>query len=292
MLAGTDQELQEFQRNVTLQRQLGVEAYLLTPDEAKKLVPQLNVEDTPGASYCPTDGYADPYSLVQGFLSASKRLGVKVYEDIEVTGITASKGKIRGVNTTDGKISAPIVVNAAGAYASQVGKMIGVNLPVHPTRRHLFVTAPVEAFRKDCPMVVDFHTGFWFRREGQALIFGMRNPDEPEGLDISVDWSWLRAMAPTASHRLPLLDSLGISRAQAGLHPDTSDNNAIMGKVPDLDGLVCACGFGGHGFMHAPAAGKTVAELILEGQASSVDIAALALTRFAAGHCREEQCFI
>lgn len=292
LLATTDQELQDFQRNVSLQRELGLEVHLLSPEEAKKIVPELNTDDIAGATYCPTDGYADPYSLTQGFVSCAKRFGARVCEETEVTGIVTKSRKVRGVVTADGEISAPIVVNAAGPHASLLGRMVGADIPIRPSRRHVFVTAPTDVIRRDCPMVVDFHTGFWFRREGPGLIFGMRNPQEQESFDISVDWGWLRSLAPIGSHRLPLLENIGISRAWAGLHSDTSDCNAILGQVPDVEGFICAVGFSGHGFMHAPVVGKTIAELILEGEASSVDISSLALSRFGTGEGKAEQCFI
>ena len=134
-------------------------------------------------------------------------------------------------------IEAPAVVNAAGPHAAQIGKMVGIHIPVRPSRRHIFVTAPVREFGKDMPMVVEFHNGFWFRREGPALIFGMRNPNEPEGFDTALDWGFLPIIAEAASHRLPLIEDTGIMRAQAGLHEDTPDANAFIGRVPDVDGL-------------------------------------------------------
>ena len=141
-------------------------------------------------------------------------------------------------------------------------------------------------------MIIDFHTGFWFRREGPGLIFGGRNPQEAEGFDITVDWSWLHQLAPTGTHRLPLLEGLGITRAWAGLHSDTPDCNALLGPVSQVEGFFCAVGFSGHGFMHSPAVGKVLAESILEGKASSVEVSPLSLNRFTAGEGNAEHCFI
>jgi sarcosine oxidase subunit beta len=169
--------------------------------------------------------------------------------------------------------------------------MIGVDIPVHPSRRHIFVTAPLDAIQKDSPMVVDFHNGFWFRREGPGLIFGMRNPDEPEGFDISVDWGFLPTIAEAASHRLPFLRDVGVGRAQAGLHDDTPDANAIIGMVPGMEGLYLACGFSGHGFMHSPGVGRMVAGLVLE-KPSASEILPFAPERFKLQVYQKEQCFI
>jgi len=236
MLATTEDELETFRENIELERKLGLEVDLLSTRETKELVPRLEVGDVLGATFCRSDGYADPYSVVTGFASAARRLGVKILEGVEVIGIDLKGDRIKGVLTTAGRFAAPVVVNAAGAYAGTVGRMVGLDIPIHPTRRHIFVTEPVLdriSLARDfpwpnLPMVVDFRNGFWFRQEGRCILFGMRNPDEPESFDTSVDWDFLaRAVAPAACHRLPSLADIGIMRAQAGLHPDTADEIAI-----------------------------------------------------------------
>ncbi len=292
ILATTQQEMDDFQRNVSLQQGLGLEVYSLSPQQAREIVPQLNIEDVLGATYCPTDGYADPYSVVQGFASAAKRLGVKIYEETEVTGIKTVGDRVQGVLTREGEFEAPVVVDAAGPYAAQIGRMVGLDIPARPSRRHLFVTAPLDEIPRDTPMIIDFHNGFWFRREGTGLIFGMRNPDEPEGFDTTVDWGFLPTIAEAAAHRLPFLGDTGIMRGQAGLHSDTPDHNAILGRVDGIEGLYLACGFSGHGFMHSPAVGRLIAELILEGKTPWLQTSALALSRFAGQLSQEEKSFI
>jgi len=292
MLAANEEELELFRQNVALQRKLGLKVYLFSPQQAKEMMPQLNVEDIVGATYCPTDGYADPYSVVQGFASAAMRLGVKIHEKTQVFGIKVAEGRMRGVLTTQGRFEAPITVIAAGAYAGQVGKMVGIDIPIRPSRRHVFVTTPLDEIPKKSPMVIDFHTGFWFRREGASLIFGMRKPSEPEGFNTTVDWGFLPALGEVACQRLPTLSSTGVMRAQAGLHADTPDYSAIIGNLPDIEGLYLACGFSGHGFMHSPAVGKAVAELILGAEASSSDIPSLPLDRFEKQTYRKERSFV
>ena len=290
MLATTEAELEIFRQSVALQRSLGAEVNLLSSQEAREIVPGLNVDDVLGATYCSDDGFDDPYSVVQGFASAARRLGVKIYQETDVTGITRT-GRTWCLTTSKGKLQSPTVVVATGAWSGQVGKMLGVDIPVHPSRRHIFVTTPLHEIAKNAPMVVEFCNGFWFRREGPGLIFGMRNPEEPESFDISVDWGFLPTIAETASHRLPFLKDMGVVRAQAGLHEDTPDANAIIDGVPGMEGLYLACGFSGHGFMHSPAVGRLVASLVLEKQAIS-ELAPFTLERFKAWAYRKEQCFI
>ena len=280
ILATNESELETFRQNVVLQRKLGLEVQLISPQEATELVPGLNVEDILGATFCPTDGYADPYSVVSGFASAAKRLGVEIHEETEVTSIELIGDKVKRVMTARDKFEAPVVVNAAGAYAGIVGRMVGLDIPIHPSRRHLFITEPIPHSEK-LPMVVDFHNGFWFRREDSCLIFGMRNPDEPQGFSTLVDWEFfIDVLAPVATQRLPRLRETGIMKGQAGLHSDTPDCMAILGETSAIAGLYLACGFSGHGFMHSPAVGRLIADLILKGETSPSDAHSLTLDRF------------
>jgi len=160
--------------------------------------------------------------------------------------------------------------------------MAGLDIPVRPSRRHIFVAGDKNEISRNAPLVIDFHNGLWFRREGPSLIFGMRNPDELEGFDTSIDWGFFtNSLAKAACHRLPFLSDVGILRAQAGLHSDTPDYNAILGEVPGIEGLYLACGFSGHGFMHSPATGRLMAELIMNGK-TDLDLSLLSLDRFKA----------
>jgi sarcosine oxidase subunit beta len=301
ILATSKAELAAFRDNIKLQRKLGLEVDLLSSEEAGKLVPGLNSDDVIGASFCVADGYADPYSVVSGFISAARKLGVKIHEETEVTGIKLVKGRVKGVQTTGGDFATDVVVNAAGPHAGIIAAMAGVNIPLQPSRRHIFITEPEygqdgslsSLSRPDLPMVVDFHNGFWFRREGACLIFGMRNPDEPGGFDTSVDWSFFSgALSKAACHRLPALYNTGIARGQAGLHSDTPDNNAILGETPGVRGLFLACGFSGHGFMHAPAVGRLITDLILKRKSALKEVSPFRLDRFRHPTQRKETVFI
>jgi sarcosine oxidase subunit beta len=301
MLATTEEELNTFRRNVEFQQKLGVPVEMLSPEEVTQLVPRIDITDVLGATFCRRDGYADPYSVVTGFAAAARGLGVKIYEDTEVISINLRDGKINGLTTTEGEISAPVIINAAGAEAATIGKMVNVDIPVHPTRRHIFITNPVfnrsssmsELQWLHLPLVIDFHNGFWFRREGPSLIFGMRNQAEQQGFYTTIDWDFFTdALVPAACHRLPILLDMAVMRAQVGLHPDTPDDMAIMGEVPDIEGLYLACGFNGHGFMHSPAIGRLMSELVL-GQISSLPYAELfSLDRFHHQLVLREKAFI
>ncbi|MCD6317892.1 FAD-binding oxidoreductase [Candidatus Aerophobetes bacterium] len=294
ILANTEEEMKIFQQNLALQDKLGLKVYLLSPQDVKKIIPQLNTEDILGATYCPTDGFADPSSVVQGFASSCRKMGAKIYEKTEAVGIEFKGEKIKKIVTNKGKFETAVLVNAAGPYAGIIGKMIGLDIPIRPSRRHIFVTEPLDKIRKNSPMIIDFHSGFWFRREGPSLIFGMRNPNEKEGFDTSIDWDFLtEVVAEVACHRLPLIADTGIMNAWAGLHADTPDCQAILGEVSGMEGVYLACGFSGHGFMHSPAVGKIIAELIF-GEKPFLDISSLSPDRFSrfSFQSQEEKIFI
>ena len=288
MLATTGDDMITLQKNVELQRNLGLEVELLSPSEVLEMVPQLRPDGILGGSFCKSDGYADPYSVVNGFASAARERGVKIIEDSEVVGIDVKKDGMKEVTTTAGKYSSPVIVNTAGPYAGPVGKMIDLDIPVRPSKRHIFITETIHHTEfieshiwNKFPMIVDFHSGLWLRREGPCLIFGRRNPEEPESFDTSIDWEYFtNVLGPEICYRFPVFENIGIMRAQAGLHSDTPDNIAILGKAPGFEGVYLACGFSGHGFMHSPAVGRIMAELILNGKTSFHDIDLFNLERF------------
>lgn len=288
-LATTEEEVTAFQQNVALQRSLGLKVEILSPPEAKDLVPALNVEDVLLATYCPTDGYADPHSVLQGFAKGARRLGVEMCTDTEATAIELKAGKVRAVATNQGRIETPVVVDAAGPWLAIVGRMAGIELPVLPYRRQIFVTHPFPAIPDPVPMVIDFQPSFYFRKEGPGILMGMTDDEEPPSFNTHADWDFLAQVVEKAIHRAPILEQAGFMDGWGGLYAVTPDDNPILGPLPELEGFICAGGFSGHGFMLAPATGRAIAELILEGQ-STVDISALSINRLREGReFREER---
>ncbi|MDP3880146.1 MAG: FAD-dependent oxidoreductase [Dehalococcoidales bacterium] len=286
-LACTDKELKNLQQRLELQRRHGIEVYFLSPGEVKGRLPAINVDDILGAIFGPTDGRVDPYSVVQGYASAAKRLGVKIYTGVESVEIRVSNHRVRGVLSTDGEIEAPVVVNAAGPWAGLVGRAAGIDIPVHPHKKHSFFTAPTDEIRRDAPLIIDLHqdTAVW--REGRGIGFNGSDPDQPEGFDVTVDWSCLPKIARRVVPRFPFLADTGIIRAEAGLHPDTADKSAILGDTPELEGLYLACGMNSQGVMHSPAVGRIMAEYILKINKDPA-ISLLRLSRFKEGALQKE----
>ena len=262
-----------------MQRQYGLDVRWLTPDDARAIVPQLHVDDLLAAVYSPQDGYADPHTVVQGYATKARERGVKILEQTEVTGIRVEGDRVVGVNTSGGSIDTRLVVNAAGPWATRVAEMVGANVPVYPRRRHIFVTEPFSDFVNPSPLVIDRTSGFYCRTEGHSILMSPGDAQEVQGYKVTIDWSLAEETARKAVHRVPVLEHAGIMSGWAGLRPLTPDEHAIIDYLPGVEGFLCAVGFCGHGFQHSPAAGRVIAEMILDGQ-PSLDISALSLSRF------------
>jgi len=287
ILACTEKELEDLRHRVALQQKFGIEVYLLSPKEAKEIIPALKIDEVLGATYGPTDGMVDPYSIVQGYAYAARSLGAKIYTNVEVIGIKTKGHQVQGVLSSEGEIATPFVVNAAGAYANQVGKTVGLDIPVYPHKKHTFFTAPSDEIQKGAPHITDLHGGFGIGKEGLGLAFSGTDPDQPVGFDITVDWSFLPKLAERMLPRFPFMANVGIMRAQAGLHPDTVDKSPILGSVSELEGLYLACGLNSQGVMHSPAIGRIMAEYIL-GIGCDPAISLLRLSRFKDGALQQE----
>lgn len=290
-IANSDEQLALLKRNVKLQTSLGVDVRLINNDELKELVPDINTDDVVGATYCPTDGYTDPYEVAQGYARQARRLGAKIREKTPVTAINVSHGKVVSVETEKGTISTPIIVNSAGPWSGEIGKMANLDLPIKPYRRQIFTSGPFKPFKEKgyrMPMVVD-PSGVYMRSEGDCILMGLADKNEPTSFNQNVDWDFLEKMVVPAVERINIFEDLEINNGWAGLYDTTPDHHAILGKVPELEGFILAAGFSGHGFMHSAAVGVTIAELILHGKATSVDISPLHLNRFANGRLGIEE---
>ncbi len=278
----------EFRRNADLQRSLGVPVETLTAREAADLVPGLVVDDVLGATYCGKDGIADPHGMTQGYGDAARRLGARIETGVPVTGIRVGRGRVIGIDTPAGPIGARWVVDCAGPWAAEIGRMAGVDVPVVPIRRHVFTTCPFAGAPARATMVIDFATTFYFHRESGGVLMGMGR-DEPPSFDTSVDPEFQYAVLEKALERYPAMAEATIAKAWAGLYEVSPDAHPILGPVPSLEGFLLANGFSGHGFQHAPAVGLLLAEMILDGRAKTIDLSPLAYDRFARGAARPER---
>jgi sarcosine oxidase subunit beta len=271
--------LARFRANVALQRSLGADVRVITPDDARALVPSLRVDDAIAAVWGPTDGYASPNDVVQAYAARARARGVRIEEGTPVTGIRIEGGRVSAVETPAGAIDTRLVVNAAGPWAPLVGRMAGLDLPVDPRRRHIFVTDTFDGIRHPLPLVTDCGSGFYCRSEQGAVLMSPGDIGDVTAYEAQVDWSVLETAVEKAVRRIPVLERAQVRHAWAGLRPLTPDGRAILDWAPDVEGLFLAVGFCGHGFQHSPAVGETVAGLLLEGR-SPVEISDLRLGRF------------
>jgi sarcosine oxidase subunit beta len=285
--------LNYLETNQKLQKSLGLtQARMVSRDDIVACVPQLRSDDILGGSFCPTDGFVDPYSVMTGFTMSAREKGATLWCSTEVTAIHRNGSGITGVETTRGQVSTPVVVNAAGAWAAQLAKMAGIDLPVEPMRRMLIPTEPFSDVSHEIPMVIDMSNGFHFRPESLGFLLAWNDPEERGGeFNTNFDPNFIEKVLTRAADRVPCFENLAVNpkRAWAGLYEMSPDHHCIIGPVDEVKGFFCANGFSGHGVMHAPATGKMLADLILHGKTDVVDnVEVLSPGRFARGELLHE----
>jgi len=280
-MATQPEEMRQFERNAALQRRCGLEVELLDPEGVQRKAPYVKTSDLAGGVFCGKDGYAPPADYVMGYHKKARELGVSFLFGEEVIG---QEGGV--LKTTGSRVSAPKVVIAAGAYSGRVGARLGVELPVLPIRRQCFVTEPLPELPHPIPMTVDYTTGVYMHTESGGLLIGKADPQEPPGWNENPEWSFLEEVAALAIERVPILEKATLKTGWGGLYEVTPDHHPILGEVGP--GLYAACGFSGHGVMHAPATGELMAELLVDGRTRSLDISSLRLGRFREGQLIRE----
>ena len=279
-LLSTQEELDSFTRNVALQNSLGVPSRIITPTEAAEIVPELRVDDLLGAAYCATDGTAGPSEALQGFVRRGRELGVQFVEQSPVVGVELAGERVRAVRTPTETWQAPLIVCATGAWSSQIGEMVGLDIPIRPLKRHVWVTERFDDIAGPTPQTTDFHSGFYFRKELDHVLFSGGDMLERWNFNTEIEQEQLEVAVEKAAKRVPVLVNARVMRGWAGLREVTPDHLPIIGPLPGLENLICAAGFSGHGFMHAPATGRLVSELLLDGRAF-LDLSPFRYERFA-----------
>jgi len=262
---------------------LGVTVERLPAEALARRWPFLRRHDLIGGCHTPRDGFYGPHEVLTGFARTARRHGAILAENVTVTAILKEARAVTGVVTGDGRrIESPVVVNAAGPWSGRVAALAGLDLPVEPLRRTLFLTAPIGDLPHVFPFICEMDTGFYLKREGAGLILG--GPTDAErSFSERVDFAAQEWTAERAVKRVPALERTRIVRGWAGHYELSPDHHGIIGEFPELRGFVCATGFSGHGFQHSPAVGCVVSELILDGRARTFDIHPLRPARFREG---------
>ena len=271
-------DVERFRDALRLQASLGVPSRELTPDDARAMIPQLEVGDVLAATFCPLDGYATPEAVVQAYAGAARARGARVRQGAEATAIRRAGGRITGVETATGAIATDTVVCAAGAWSGDVARLAGVELPVEGEPRWMHYTPDAGPLPDPLPLTIDFSSGFYFHREGPGLVFGGRERT-------------IEDLAMPATKRLPLIADLPIQASWWGYYEMSPDHNAIVGEAPAPSRFLYATGFSGHGFQQAPAVGEHLAELVVR-RPPTLDLSPFSLERFTRGEAREERFVI
>ncbi|MGQ9508708.1 MAG: NAD(P)/FAD-dependent oxidoreductase [Thermodesulfobacteriota bacterium] len=272
-------------KHQAFQRSLGVETELLSIEETLRIIPDLYSEDLIGSSFSSQDGYMDPHNTLQGFIRKAKQLGVQ-YLYQEVVGILRKGDHLKGVKTKDGtSYFSSIIVNAAGPYAGEVGKMAGIEIPVTPVRRMVYLVRPPRLFDYDLPLTIDTSGIYFLHETGRQILTGKSRKEEPVGYNFSWDRQYFQEeIWPSLAHRIPLFNELKLISGWAGLYEINQwDFNGIIGQHPEVLGFYMAVGFSGHGFQQAPAVGKALSELIRLGKYETIDVSPLGYERILQG---------
>jgi FAD-dependent oxidoreductase domain-containing protein 1 len=286
LFLATESGLETLRTNHTTQTSLGAKVALLMPSELKARFPWLNVEDLAGGCYgLANEGWTDPYGLLQAFRRKARALGVTYLAD-EVVDVERVGNRVTGLTLRDGgRIGCGAAVNAAGYHAHKIAAAVGIELPVRPRKRMVYVF--------DCrdkpermPLTID-PTGVWCRPEGTAFICGVSPPEEedPDATDFEIDYRFYDDVVwPTLAHRIPAFEAIKLARAWVG-HYDYNllDQNVILGRHPEVENFYLANGFSGHGLQQSPAVGRAIAELIVHGRYRSLDLGRLGYERILKG---------
>ncbi len=272
--------------NVSMHQQIGIPALVLTADDVSRLAPSFATADFEFAAYEPESGYAMPSDTANALMAAARERGARLIQGAAVTSIKVTGGKVAGVETTQGVYSAPIVVNAAGAWAGQINTMVGLEMPYNTWRHDTMFVARPAALGPSHPAVIDFPNEMYFRCEGELTLVGLEdgNPlgESPDSDTDHAKPGFVERAIDRLCRRIPAIEQGRLHSAHGGYDGITPDQHPLLGAAGP-DGFYLDCGHSGTGFKTAPAVGLCMAELILDGAAQTVDISSLAPNRFAEG---------
>jgi sarcosine oxidase, subunit beta len=290
-IASTEASFGQLKKSRELQRTLGVSVELLSPEELKSRYSFYRFDEILGGTLCQEDGHASTMAVFQGYISKAKQLGVELYEDTEVRAIERRKPEGFLLRTSAGSIVAHSVVIAAGAYSGLVGKLIPVDIPIKPYPRKILVTNSFsDGIPPRIPLMIEVDSTFAFGREGRGLIFA-NNQATDSSFELVFPPDYDDSVIKTAVRRVPATVRCTLSSPDSGLYELTPDSNPIVCEIPGIKGLYCCSGFAGHGFMHSPAIGELMAELITRGR-TSLDISSYDISRFEKGLTDKESLII
>ncbi len=273
--------------NLAMQQELGIDVRLVSAQVLADIDPNARLAEDEIAAYEAEAGYVEAVQVVASFAEAARKLGADIRLGVEVREVVKEGNKIVGVETNEGRYNAGKVVLATGPWAAQLGKELGLTLPVQACRTQVALYRRPPDFGRRLAVYADFVQGVYFKpTHGEMLHAGSlageekNSPVDPEAYNEAADGHWLPQVRQRLSRRYPAMHR-GYGRGGYGaLYAITPDWHPILDKLPGLEGGYCAVGFSGHGFKMSPIVGQLMAELIIDGAAKTLDIAPLRLARF------------
>ncbi len=278
-----------FDENMERLRRLGVRTQAVSVEEAARQLPGLNVAGIGRVAYEPDSGYADARAMANAFACSARKRGAEVHTSTPATGIEGVRGRVRRVSTPKGEIETEVVVNAAGPWARRVGEWVGLDLPLEISREQDIVVRPPAGVTAAGMVVSNMVDRTYYRPEpGGTLLVGTghpkpNDPADPDSYSREADAEFVRETSRLLAHRFPAMEKAEVVASWAGLYTITPDWNMIVDQAPGLDGIYLAVGGSGHSFKLAPAIGLCLAELIVDGRVTTVDISPLQASRFDEG---------
>jgi len=277
ILSSSLEEHKQFEKNVKLQNSLGIDSKLLTKEEALNIVPHLNKDEFYSATFCNTDGHLNPFKMTEAYYLKAKALGVTFSFYEEVLEIKKVDDQFL-VKTNKNDYISEKLVNAAGGYSQEIGKMVGIEIPVYSENHEILATEPVE--RIQGPMVMSFSKNIYCQQVPHgAFLMGRSELNQDRNHSVESSWQFLDKMSKTVVDIMPLIGKLRVIRTWGGSYNMSPDRQPIISGTTDLEGFYMACGFSGHGFMFAPMTGLLLSELILN-EKTTIDMYDLSLERF------------
>ena len=274
------------EENVAMQRSVGVDTSVVTAEDVREIAPMVRTNDGEAFAYEPESGYADPYSVTTGYANAAREMGARVRSGSAATGVEITGDRVSAVLTEDGRVETRTAVVATGPWSGPFLKSIGVEAPLRPIRHQVVMLRRPQDIVPDHPIVGDVVYDMSPRPDvGNITLIGVGEDEEaePESFNQGVDMPMVERTFENLTKRMPGMASALFRGGWSGLFTTTPDWHPVLDRVEGIEGLYLAVGFSGHGFKLAPMVGVVMAELVTEGQATSVDISELDLKRFGEG---------
>ena len=285
----TEKELAQSKKNVKMQRSLGLDVSMIPVEKITDIAPILDVNgmDAIGATFCPTDGHANPFKTTFAFAHAAAQLGVHVQTHTTVQSVKTKNNSISEVVTDKGTIKTKWLVNAAGAWSSKIANMVGIQIPNQPYRKEVLATERLEPLFKT--MVISFKDGIYYSQQPEGnIVGGIPIPEQRAGFIELPTFSFIQHMSETLIRYAPALEHINMLRHWTGYYDVTPDARPILGEDTSVSGFIHCHGFSGHGFMLSPMVSSLLAEYIAKGKDSQV-LKKLSLDRYEHENIDREQ---